>query len=67
MEVIVRDNNINQAYRTLKKKLHNEGVIKELMDRTHYTKPSETRRKKKLEAIRRTKKELQKRKERDNM
>ena len=65
MKVDVRDNNVMRAYKVLKKKLHNEGMIRELMDRKYYTKPSEARRKKRLDAIRRQKKEAAKRHARD--
>lgn len=61
MLVHVRDNNVMKAYRKLKKKLHNEGVIKELHERKHYTKPSDAKRKKRKDAIRRQKKEEAKR------
>lgn len=61
MQVNVRDNNVMQAYRKLKKKLHNEGVIQELRDRTHYTKPSDAKRKKRKDAIRRQQKDAAKR------
>jgi len=58
MEVRVRDNNVTKAYKILKKKLHSEGVIKDLADRKFYQKPSEKRRLKRKEAINRSRKEL---------
>ncbi len=61
MIVTVRDNNVIKAFKKLKKKLHNEGVIREIMDRKFYTKPSEKKRLKRKEAIRRQKKEAAKR------
>ena len=37
---------IDRALRRLKKKLDKEGVLKDLRNRRHYEKPSETKRKK---------------------
>ena len=53
----VRNNNVEKALRVLKKKLIKDGVMKELKDRSHFMKPSEVKREKKKEAIRRHKKE----------
>lgn len=65
MEVLVRDNNIDQAMRVLKKKLQREGVYKEMKMRRHYEKPSEKRAREQAEAIRRFRKLMRKRLERD--
>ena len=43
MQIIVRDNNVEQALRALKKKLQREGVYREMKLRRHYEKPSEKR------------------------
>ena len=43
MLVSVRDNNVDQAYKVLKKKLQREGVFREMKLRVHYEKPSEKR------------------------
>ena len=40
MQVQVRDNNVDQALRALKKKLQREGVFREMKLRQHYEKPS---------------------------
>ena len=56
MEVSVRDNNVDQAYRVLKKKLQREGVFREMKLRGHYEKPSERRAREKAESIRRVRK-----------
>jgi len=56
MRVVVKNNNISKAYRVLKKKLYNEGVVKELTDRRFYVKPSDERRRKKIMAKRRQQK-----------
>jgi small subunit ribosomal protein S21 len=65
VEVKVRDNNVMQAFRKLKKKLHNEGVIQDIQDRQYYTKPSDKKRLKRKEAIRRIRTESAKRREAD--
>ena len=65
MQVIVRDNNVDQALRALKKKLQREGVFREMKLRGHYEKPSEKRAREKAEAIRRARKVARKRMERE--
>ena len=59
--VEVRDNNINQAMRRLKKILTQEGLFKELRDRKHFEKPSMTRKKAKAAARKRWLKDQAKR------
>ena len=56
MQVIVRDNNVEQAIRVLKKKLQREGVFREMKLRQHYEKPSQKKAREKSEAIRRARK-----------
>jgi|TARA_B110000967_G_scaffold8418_1_gene8455 small subunit ribosomal protein S21 len=53
----VRNNNVEKALRVLKKKLMKEGTMKLLKERSVYQKPSERKREKKKESIRRLKKE----------
>ena len=65
MEVQVRDNNIEQAMRVLKKKLQREGVFREMKLRRHFEKPSEKKARQKAESIRRARKLMRKRLERD--
>ncbi len=65
MEVQVRDNNVEQALRVLKKKLQREGVFRELKLRRHYEKPSERRVREDAEAVRRVRKLQRKRLMRD--
>ncbi len=60
MRVLVRDNNVEQAIRVLKKKLQREGVFREMKARRAYEKPSERRGREKAEAIRRTRKAARK-------
>ena len=56
MQVLVRDNNIDQALRVLKKKMQREGVFREMKRRRSYEKPSEKVAREKNEAIRRARK-----------
>lgn len=56
VEVSVRDGNIEQALRALKKKLQREGVYREMKMRKHYEKPSERRVRQSAEAARRVRK-----------
>jgi len=65
MQIIVRDNNIDQALRALKKKLQREGVYREMKLRQHYEKPSERRAREHAAAVSRARKADRKRAERD--
>jgi small subunit ribosomal protein S21 len=65
MQILVRDNNVDQALRALKKKLQREGVYREMKLRRHYEKPSEKRAREKAAAVRRARKLERKRVERD--
>jgi small subunit ribosomal protein S21 len=65
MQIIVRDNNVDQALRALKKKLQREGVYREMKLRRHYEKPSEKRARERAAAIRRARKLERKRIERE--
>ena len=65
MEVSVRDNNVEQALRALKKKLQREGLFREMKQRRHFEKPSLRRKREKQEMIRRHRKTLRKKMERD--
>lgn len=56
VEVIVRDNNVDQALRALKKKMQREGIFREMKMRRHFEKPSEERVRRAAEAVRRTRK-----------
>mgnify|MGYP000539515574 CR=1 FL=1 len=67
MQIIVRDNNVDQALRALKKKLQREGVYREMKLRRHYEKPSEKRAREKAAAVRRARKLERKRMERDGV
>ena len=65
MEVSVRDNNVEQAIRVLKKKMQREGVFREMKLRRSYEKPSERKAREKAEAVRRHRKLVRKRLERE--
>jgi small subunit ribosomal protein S21 len=65
MQIMVRDNNVDQALRALKKKLQREGVYREMKLRRHYEKPSEKRARERAAAIRRARKLERKRMERE--
>ncbi len=65
MQVHVRDNNVDQALRALKKKLQREGVFREMKLRRHFEKPSQRRKRERAEAIRRHRKLLRKRMDRE--
>lgn len=67
MQVIVRDNNVDQALRVLKKKLQREGVFREMKARRSYEKPSEKRAREKGEAIRRNRKAARKLAQREGL
>ena len=60
MKVIVHNNDINKALRTLKKKLQNEGVFNELRERTGFKSRGERRRLEKAAGRRRYLKKQQK-------
>jgi small subunit ribosomal protein S21 len=63
--VTVRDNNVEQALRVLKKKMQREGIFREMKMRRDFEKPSEKRKREKAEAVRRARKLDRKRKDRD--
>lgn len=65
MEVTVRDNNVEQALRALKKKLQREGIFREMKQRRFYEQPSARRVREAAEAERRWRKQKRKQMERD--
>ena len=67
MQVFVRDNNVDQALRALKKKMQREGLFREMKLRGHYEKPSERRVREKAEAIRRARKLARKKLQREGL
>ena len=67
MFITVRDNNVDQALKVLKKKMQREGIFREMKRRGHYEKPSEKRTREKAEAIRRYRKLERKKLQRDGL
>ncbi len=67
MQVSVRENNVDQALRVLKKKLQREGVIREMKLKQRFEKPSKKQAHEKAETIRRARKLTRKKTERENM
>jgi small subunit ribosomal protein S21 len=67
LQVTVRDNNIEQALRVLKKKMQREGLFREMRARSAYEKPSEKRAREKAEAVRRQRKLARKRLQREGL
>ena len=65
VQVIVRDNNVDQALRALKKKMQREGIFREMKLRRHFEKPSERKARERAEAVRRMRKVQRKRMERE--
>ena len=65
VQVTVRDNNVDQALRALKKKMQREGVFREMKLRRNYEKPSEKKARERAEAVRRHRKLMRKRMERE--
>ncbi|HAT70605.1 MAG TPA: 30S ribosomal protein S21 [Flavobacteriaceae bacterium] len=60
MKIVVRNNNADKAIKILKKKVNAEGIIKECRDRQSYEKPSDKRRRRKAQAIRRIERDIEK-------
>jgi len=67
LQVLVRDNNVDQALRVLKKKMQREGVFREMKKRRYFEKPSERATREKSEAVRRRRKLARKQEVRDGL
>ena len=67
MQVLVRENNVDQALRALKKKLQREGVFREMRLRDHFEKPSERKARERAEAVRRARKLARKKLQREGL
>jgi small subunit ribosomal protein S21 len=67
VQVIVRDNNVDQALKALKKKMQRDGVFREMKLRDHYEKPSERKARERAEALRRARKLARKHAEREGL
>lgn len=67
MKIFVKDNNVDQALRFLKKKMQREGLLREMKAHTFYEKPSEKRVREKAEAVRRARKLARKKAQREGL
>ena len=67
MQVSVRDNNVEQALRALKKKLQREGVFREMKLKQHFEKPSVKKAREQAEAVRRARKLARKKAQREGL
>ena len=67
VQIFVRDNNVDQALKALKKKMQREGTFREMKRRNHYEKPSEKRAREAAEAVRRSRKLARKRAQREGL
>ena len=67
VQIFVRDNNVDQALKALKKKMQREGSFREMKRHVHYEKPSEKRARQKTEAVRRARKLARKRAQREGL
>jgi small subunit ribosomal protein S21 len=67
VQVLVRDNNVDQALKVLKKKMQREGIFRAMKLRAHYEKPSEKRVRERAEAIRRARKLARKKLQREGL
>jgi len=65
--ITVRDNNIDQALKALKKKMQREGIFREMKRRSYYEKPSQKRTREKAEAVRRLRKAQRKKMQREGL
>jgi len=64
VSVNVRDNNVDQALKALKKKMQREGIFREMKIRRNFEKPSVKKAREKAEAVRRWRK-LERKRRRD--
>jgi len=67
VQIFVRDNNVDQAMKVLKKKMQREGIFRELKRMRYYEKPSEARAREKGEAVRRARKLARKQAQREGL
>ena len=67
MQVLVRDNNMDQALKILKRKMQREGIFREMKRRKAYEKPSERKTREKAEAVRRARKAARKQAQREGL
>jgi small subunit ribosomal protein S21 len=61
IEIIVKDNDVDQALKVLKRKIARDGILKQLKTKRAYEKPSEKRKRKERESLRRIRKAMARR------
>jgi small subunit ribosomal protein S21 len=67
LQVLVRDNNVDQALKVLKKKMQREGIFREMKMRKAYEKPSERKVRERAESVRRARKLARKQAQREGL
>ena len=67
VQIVVRDNNVEQALRALKKKMQREGLFREMKARQYFEKPSEKKARQRAEVVRRARKLARKRAQREGL
>ena len=67
MQVVVRDNNVDQALKVLKKKMQREGIFREMKLKDAYEKPSVKKAREQAEAVRRARKLARKKLQREGL
>jgi len=67
LQVLVRDNNVDQALKALKKKMQREGIFREMKLRNYYEKPSVRKAREQAEAVRRARKLARKKLQREGL
>lgn len=67
MRILVKDNNVEQAIRVLKRKMQREGLFREMREHRAYEKPSERRIRQKAQAVSRHRKAMRKRLQREGL
>ncbi len=67
MQVVVRDNNVDQALKVLKKKMQREGIFRELKMKDAFEKPSIKKAREKAEAVSRARKLARKKMQREGL
>ena len=61
IEIIVKDNDVDQALKVLNRKIARDGILKQLKTKRAYEKPSEKRKRKERESLRRIRKAMARR------
>ena len=64
IQIIVKDNDVEHALKVLKRKIARDGLLKQLKTKRAYEKPSEKRKRKERESLRRIRKAMARRNKR---